>query len=116
LALRSACTEFSVLGSTESCTGIREMPATAPNALGATNENALLKQLMGTVQGLTETEGQVRVGRLCAEMRQHLPGFAPRNYKAKTMTKLLRRLEAFELKPLRGTDGSICEYQVERRV
>jgi hypothetical protein len=112
LALRKACTEFGVLGNVNSCTNTPKETIDISDSPRAIDEGVLRDQLTAIVTGLTKEERQVTVGNLSLAMRQQMPGFAPRNYRAKTMTKLLRRLHAFELTPRKDAGGAICEYDV----
>jgi hypothetical protein len=111
LALRGACTEFNVLETVKLCPVA--VSKTAANMDGqSSNEKALLSELIAATMELARLGELVTVGRLSTAMRHRMPGFSPRNYNARTMTKLLRRFKTFELDPRKDAKGSICEYKV----
>lgn len=112
LALRSACTEFGELGTDSSRTNTHIETKDTLDTPRTNDEGALLNELTATIAGLIQAEREVTVGNLSLAIRQQMPGFAPRNYRAKTMTKLLRRLHTFELTPRKDANGGIYEYDV----
>jgi hypothetical protein len=112
LALRGACTEFNVLETVKLCPVAIPTAAATVDGQGNTDEEVLLSELIAVAVELARSGELVTVGRLSTAMRHRLPGFSPRNYKARTMTKLLRRFKTFELDPRKDAKGSICEYKV----
>jgi hypothetical protein len=112
LALRSACTEFSVLGTRKSCAPAHAKTVGTGHGNGILNEDEMLNELMVAFTEITQAGNMVTVGRLSTVVRRRLPGFSPRNYKSRTMAKLLLRLKAFELDPRKDSKGSTCEYEV----
>jgi hypothetical protein len=110
-ALRSCCTEFFELGLGPTSAGLK-VQQMAPSVLPAGEEETLLITLMDAFRAVEQSEGHVTVQSLAEAIRQLLPGFAPKDYKAAKMKSLMRRFPCFELTPSKRENGEIYDYEI----
>lgn len=112
LALRKACTEFYLLENEK--TGERRSMKPKASEYGQliSDDFEILSDLLATVEGMSEMARTVTVASLSATVRMRDSGFSPSRHRAKSLTRLLRRLKVFDLKPRRSKEGSIADYEV----
>jgi hypothetical protein len=115
VALRSACTEFGLLGQEKVYQQVCAKATIVQGVECITGDKVILKELLSIVEGMTERTETATVGNLSTLVRKRNPGFSPGRYRARTLTKLLRRLEAFELDALENQNGEISDYKVRIR-
>jgi hypothetical protein len=115
VCLRNACTSFNELGDDRSFSHqeiAKELDRGPQDTPGVQH---IVKVFREIVEELNSNGSASTVGRLSAAARRRDPGFSPKLYNSKSLTRLLRKLAVFDLLPIKDINGETLDYRVNMR-
>jgi hypothetical protein len=116
LALRKACTNFSVLSDSDRCPPPPDAPGTLTcSQKGMPEAEQVITALRAIVEELNVSAHTVTVASLSLAARRRDPEFSPARYNSKNLTRLLRKLAIFDLSPIKNLNGEVGDYKISIR-